>query len=73
MRRMRSTRWMILIKQDRMQWQSFWMSRCDDYSPWKLLPGYAPCGVGHVTFRKPKVACLFRVEAENRHMKKAVE
>lgn len=69
---MKSTNKMILIKQDRMQWQPFFMSKCSDYSEWKLLPGYTPRAVPKVRFRKPKVSCLFRVETENKHMKKAV-
>jgi len=73
MRRTRSPKRMILIKQDLMQWQPYWMAWSGDRSPWKLLPGYTPCGVGHVTFRKPRVSCLFRVETENKHMKKAAK
>lgn len=55
MRKTRSPKRMILIKQDLMQWQPYWMAWSGDRSPWKLLPGYTPCGVGHVTFRKPRV------------------
>ena len=69
---MKSTTKMILIKQDRIQWQPFFMRKGGDFAKWKLLPGYIPAHAGHVKFRKPKIACLFRVETEDKHMKKAV-
>lgn len=63
---MRSAAKMILIKQDRIQWQPFFMKRGGDYAEWKLMPGYTPDGTGKVHFRRPKTPCLFRRETSKR-------
>lgn len=64
---------MVLIKQDRIQWQAFYMVKSDDFSKWKIKPGFTPMAVSGVHFRKPKVSCLFRIEIEDKHIKKAVK
>lgn len=64
---------MIVIRQNEIQWQPFYMVACGDFSAWKIRPGYTPRAVPGVRFRRPKVACLFRVETVNKHMKKAVK
>ena len=63
---------MILIKQDLMQWQPYWMAWSGDLSPWKLLPGY--------TLRSrsrdlPQALSLVPVQSRDgkKHMKKAAK
>ncbi len=58
---------MVLIKQDRIQWQAFYMVKSDDFSKWKIKPGFTPMAVSGVHFRKPKQPCLFREEHRNIH------
>ena len=72
MRRTRSPKRMILIKQDLMQWQPYWMAWSGDLSPWKLLPGY--------TLRSrsrdlPQAQSLVPVQSRDgkKHMKKAAK
>lgn len=69
---MRSADKMIVIRQNTIQWQPFYMVASKDFSDWKIRPGYTPRSVPDVYFRRPKVACLFRTEIEYKHMKKAV-
>lgn len=65
---------MIVITQDATQWQPYFMRKDNDFSEWRLRPGYTPAGgTGAPRKIEPKVPCLFRVETVNKHMKKAVK